>query len=84
MIVVCASEARRRLSELARRAFASGDRIVIARRGRKMAAVVSIGDLALLTTLEDKADLHAAKAALREARSRGTVPWKSLKTQLGS
>jgi prevent-host-death family protein len=83
MTVISVVEARKRLPELMNRAFYAGDRAVIQRHGKKLAAVVSIEDLELLQALEDKLDLTAAKAALKAAGDKGTVPWEKLKAELG-
>jgi hypothetical protein len=39
--------------------------------------------LRLLEALEDRIDLGAALAALKEAESEGTVAWDDLKRELG-
>lgn len=83
MTVVSVVEARKKLPELMNKVFYAGDRAVIQRHGKKLAAVVSIEDLELLQALEDKLDLAAAKKALAEARGKGTVSWKKLKAELG-
>lgn len=60
-----------------------GERVVL-RRGRKaVAAVVSIEDLARLQKLEDEEDVRDARTALKEAAKKGTVPWEKVKTELG-
>jgi hypothetical protein len=37
----------------------------------------------LLEALEDKIDLEEARAALAEAKKKGTVPWEKIKKELG-
>ncbi len=49
-----------------------GERLVIEREGKPLAAVVSLADLALLRRLEDEADLAAARAS--ETESGANVP----------
>jgi prevent-host-death family protein len=83
MTVISVVEARKKLPELMNRAFYAGDRAIIERRGKKLAAVVSIEDLELLQALEDKLDLAAAKKALAEAKGKAPVSWKKLKAELG-
>ena len=56
------------------------ERIVLERRGKDVAALVSMEDLALLDELENKIDLDAARKALRE---RGSIPWEKVKADLG-
>lgn len=60
-----------------------GDRIIIERRGKDIAAVVPIEDLELLELLEDRLDLEKARTALKEAESEGTIPWEQVKAELG-
>ena len=51
-----------------------GERVVL-RHGRKaVAAVVPIEDLKRLQKIEDDEDLGKARAALKEARQKGTIP----------
>jgi prevent-host-death family protein len=60
-----------------------GDRLVIERRGKDVAALVPIKDLELIEALEDRIDEEAAEAALEEIRFTGTVPWERIKERLG-
>jgi prevent-host-death family protein len=65
------------------RAAFGKERIVLTRRGKEIAAVVPIEDVKLLEELEDRIDLEEARAALAEAKSKGTIPWEKIKTDLG-
>ena len=58
-----------------------GERVVIHRRGKDLAALVPVADLELLRRLEDEIDLQKAKAALAED-PKGT-PWAKVRKQLG-
>jgi PHD/YefM family antitoxin component YafN of YafNO toxin-antitoxin module len=69
-------------SALSRVAYAK-ERIVLQRRGKDVAALVSIDDLALLEAIEDRLDLEDARAALEEAEERGTTRWEKIKADLG-
>ena len=60
-----------------------GDRIIIERRGKDVAAVVPIEDLELLQLLEDRVDLESARIALAEVEAEGTVSWDEMKGELG-
>jgi prevent-host-death family protein len=73
--------ARARLPELVDRARHRGERTVIQRYGRDVAGIVSPEDVELLESLEDRLDLEAARAALRED-PKGT-PWATVKKRLG-
>jgi hypothetical protein len=44
--------------------------------------MVPIEDIALLEEIEDREDLKAARAALREVKRKGTIPWARLKKEL--
>ena len=87
MTTVTTKEARDQLSELVSRAAYGKERIVLTRRGKGVAALVSLEDLLALEQmvrrLEDQADLEAANKALGEAKRMGTVPWEKVKEELG-
>ena len=76
-------EARERFAELLNRAAYGKERLILTRRGKPVVAVVPIEDLQLLQDLEDQLDLEEARAALAEAREKGTIPWEQVKQQLG-
>ena len=59
------------------------DRVVIERRGKGVAAVVSIQDLELLEALEEELDLEAARKALADPRNKVRVPLAEVKKRLG-
>jgi prevent-host-death family protein len=56
-----------------------GERIVVERHGRRIAAMVPVEDLDALEALEDREDIAAARRALRE---RGSIPLAALKARL--
>ena len=60
------AEVRQNLSEVVSRAAFGGERIVIGRRERDLAAIVSMTDLELLERLEDRIDLREARKAEKE------------------
>ena len=76
-------KAREQLSTVINRAAFGKERVVLTRRGKEVAAVVPIEDVKLLEELEDRIDLEEARAALAEAKSKGTIPWKKIKADLG-
>lgn len=59
-------DVRNMFSEYLNRAYYQGQRIVIERRGKPLAALVSLEDLAMIEQLENEADVKAAKKARRE------------------
>jgi len=75
--------ARQNFSELINRVAYGKDRVLLTRRSRPLVAVVPIEDIALLEAMEDRDDLKAARAALREVKRKGTIPWSRMKKELG-
>ena len=71
------------ISEAISRVVSSGDRIVIQRRGKPTAALVSLNDLRMLETLEDQIDVEAARKALADPKNRNRIPWRRVKATLG-
>ena len=78
-----ASEARHEFAEVINRAAYRGERIVLHRRGKDVAAIISLEDLELLERLEDENDLKAARAALRETEKKGAKKISELMEELG-
>ncbi len=78
---VLTSEARKNFMDLVNRVHYGGERIVLRRRNKDVAALVSPEDLALLEALEDKMDIEDAKKAL--ARGGKSIPLAEVKKKLG-
>ena len=76
-----ASKARERLADILNDVAGRGDRVILHRHGKDVAAVISVDDLALLESLEDRYDVETARAALEESTER--VSWPELKKKLG-
>ena len=76
-------DARAQFSEIINRAAFGKERVTLTRRGKEIVAVVPIEDVKLLEALEDKIDLDEARAALAEAKKKGTVSWEKIKNGLG-
>ncbi len=74
--------ARNEFSTVINRAAFGKERVILARRGKAIAAVVPIEDVELLRALEDRADLADAIAAEREALEKGTTSLSDLKRDL--
>jgi antitoxin Phd len=75
------AEVRKNLSEVVSRAAFGGERIVVGRRERDLAAVVSMEDLELLQLLEDREDVKAAIKTLKKGEK--GIPWAQAKKELG-
>lgn len=82
-IRVKASEARNDFATTLNRVAYGKTRVVLHRRGKDLAAIVHMEDLELLQKLEDRLDLEAARAALKQADKKGTIPWAKVKKDLG-
>jgi prevent-host-death family protein len=77
------SEARESFSTTVNRVAFGGERVVLTRHGRRVAAVVPIEDLELLEAIEDARDLDEVRAALAEPANAERIAWGDLKGQLG-
>lgn len=80
------SEARQKLAAIIDRARAEHTPIYLARRGRRVAAVIDADDLdGILELAEDMADIRAAEAARAEMQATGEtpIPWEEVKADLG-
>ena len=77
------SEARGEFSETINRVAYRGERVVLTRHGRRVAAVVPVEDLELLEALEDAHDLDEVREALADPTNRDRVRWEDLKAELG-
>lgn len=85
MTRLAASTAREDFTDTLKRVANGGERIVL-RRGRKdVAALVPLKDLRLLEQIEDRLDLDDARKALSASRKRGEkpIPWEKARRLLG-
>lgn len=80
MTRLAASKVREHFSDTLNRVAYRKERVVLRRRGKDLAAVVPIEDLAFLEEVEDRLDIDAARKALKE---KGSIPWSKLKAELG-
>ena len=81
MTRLSATELRKDAADILNRVAYGGDRVVLHRRDKDVAVIISVEDYALLRRLEDAADL----TAIRKSRtSRGKrVAWEDLKKECG-
>ena len=75
-----ASRARQGFADALNRVAYGKERIVLHRRGKDLAALIPVDDLALLEEIEDRVDVEAARRALKE---KGSIPWDKIKKDLG-
>lgn len=73
------SDAKNTLGEATSRVSYGGERIVLTKHKKAVAALISIDDLRLLEALENESDLRAAL----EARADETMSLDELRDQLG-
>jgi prevent-host-death family protein len=87
MTTISAEEARNQFAELLNRAAYGHERTIVTRRGKRLAAIVSIEDLdlleAILDEIEDRSDAEYCRKALKDIDLSQTVPWEDLKSELG-
>lgn len=77
------SEARESFAELVNRAAYGGERVLVSRRGRPIAAIVPIEDVEFMERIEDEFDLQAAREALADPANAVTYPLEQVKAELG-
>jgi len=75
-----ASKVRKDLSDTLNRVAYGGERIVLRRHGRNVAALVSMTDLKMIEEIEDRIDIREAKKALKEG---GRIPYEQFRKEIG-
>ena len=78
---VNASQARAAFAEAINRAVFGGERTIVRRHGKDVAAVVSVGDLQILEAIEDRLDLEDARKIMKKPGR--LIHWEKIKTELG-
>jgi prevent-host-death family protein len=76
------SEARESFSTTVNRVAYAGERVVLTRHGKRVAAVVPIEDLELLERLEDSIDVDEARRVLAEDGKADWIDWAEVKKDL--
>jgi len=84
MMRLAASKAREAFADTLER-VSDGERIVLRKGNKDVAALVPVADLKRLEELEDRFDVEAARKAVTEAKTKGEkpIPWKKARGQLG-
>lgn len=75
-----ASKARGHFGWMLNRVANRKERVIIRRRGKAVAVIVPIEDLALIEKMEDQREVEAARKALAEA---GEIPYGEVHRKLG-
>jgi prevent-host-death family protein len=79
---VPATELREHGSDIINRVAFGDEQIVLTRRGRPVAAIISLASLDALRRLEDSHDVAEANLARKDVRKHGTVSWEDVKAEL--
>jgi prevent-host-death family protein len=85
MLRIATTQARADFSDVLDRAGHKGERILLSRNGKNVAAIVPVEDVDFLEELEEKADIAAIRAALAETKRRREkpIPWAKARKMLG-
>ena len=83
MTTLSIAEARNGLAEAINRVNYGGERIVFARRGKPVAALVSAEDLTRLQAIEDAEDIRDARKALRDYEKHGGITLEEFRKKRG-
>ena len=83
MTALTVSKAREVFSETVNRVAYTKERVMVERHGKAIMAMVPVEDVELLQEFENRMDLADIRAALAEAKKKGTKPWSVLKKELG-
>ena len=81
MTRLTASQLREDMATAINKVAFGGERIVLQRNNKDVAALVPMEDLTLLIELEDRADLVEIRKALEEPGS--NIRWEDIKKELG-
>ncbi len=76
------AEARARFADMLNRVAYRGERVLMTRHGKPLAALIPAADLQSLQDFEDEDDLRAARRALKEAGRKGTLPLETVLNEL--
>ncbi len=79
---VSTAETRKHMAELLNRAAYGGERFVVTRHGKELAAIVPLTDVTLLDRLRSLLDRREFAAAVDEIRSAGTRSWDDVRRAL--
>jgi len=75
-----ASKAREKFADVLDEVSVKGERIVLHRHGKTVAALISSDDFELLEALEDRYDVETVRQTLAESDER--IPWAKVKERL--
>jgi prevent-host-death family protein len=76
------TKARQAFAETVNQVAYKGERVLIQKHGKPVAALVPVADLELIEWLEDQIDVEEARRIMADAADR-IVAWKEAKARLG-
>lgn len=79
---VSTAETRKHMSELLNRAAYGGERFVVTRHGKELAAIVPLDEVTLLDRLRSLLARKEFEAAVEEVRTVGTRSWDDVRRDL--
>ncbi len=82
MVTMKASDVRQNFADTLSRVAYGGERIVLHRNKKPVAVIISVEDMNILRAIEDRIDLVAARAALKEAEVEGSASWDAFMEEL--
>jgi len=80
---VSVSEARETFADVVNRVAYRNERVLVTRRGKPIAAIVPMEQVAYLERAEDEYDLRMAQEALEELEHTPAVPLEQVERELG-
>lgn len=80
---ITTAEARKHMAELLNRTAYGGERFVVTRHGKELAAIVPIEEMTLLDRLRSLLTRKEFEAAMAEVESSRTRPWREVRRELG-
>ena len=78
---ILTSEIRKHLTDAINRVHYGGERLILRRRNKDLAVLISMDDAEFLEAIEDHIDIEAAKEALEKGGK--SILWKEAKRKLG-
>lgn len=79
---ISTAETRKHMAELLNRAAYGGERFVVTRHGKELAAIVPLSEVNLLDRLRALLDRKDFEAAVEEVRTAGTRSWDDVRRDL--
>jgi antitoxin Phd len=82
MLTIKIGDIRREMASTINKVAYENERIILDRRGKEVAAIISIEDLKLLEKIEDYIDIHEAERLLADPMEK-PIPYEQVRKELG-